>query len=511
MPIDFPTNPTSGQTYSYNSITWEYNGVAWDKQGGGGSVGPQGNTGATGPQGNTGATGPVGDYVISLRGLTGAVGLTNGSGIGLSVSGQTLTFSNTGVLSFNGLTGAVTGLTTGSIGGTYSSILYKDSSGISGTEYFTISSISGSGFSNDLLTFVGPTGEYGYNTNNGIKIQRWVNGLALDEGGGSIIYAEGYDPGALGAASLWLGARDGSNDDINSSVKIGTYDPAGLAFTDLATFNRIPAGNDYIFLYALTQFQNSVDLLSNGDVSFYDSGNLNRIVFGLSGATLPTTYFVYLPNSNTTLAGLATTQTFTGTNTFNTLTNFGAGISSEGGTFSALTRFTAGISAAGGMTLAGSFQGSTATFSGDIAVNGGDITTTATTASLFNANATTLDILNTQSSGFTLNVGTATSYSGAKNINIGGNLSGAASENIRIGSASSSCRVSILGGITLGGSAAATVRIAAPSDFVVGNFSTFSGLATFNAGISAAGGITFSNNVQANGYILSSNARSWFL
>ena len=41
-----------------------------------------------------------------------------------------------------------------------------------------------------------------------------------------------------------------------------------------------------------------------------------------------------------------------------------AGISAAGGTFSALTRFTAGISAAGGMTLAGSFQGSTATFSG---------------------------------------------------------------------------------------------------------------------------------------------------
>jgi hypothetical protein len=31
------------------------------------------------------------------------------------------------------------------------------------------------------------------------------------------------------------------------------------------------------------------------------------------------------------------------------------------------------------------------------------------------------------------------------------------------------------------------------------------------AGISAAGGITFTNNVQANGYILTSNARSWFL
>jgi|694.fasta_scaffold61660_1 hypothetical protein len=45
--------------------------------------------------------------VSSVRGITGAVGITNGSGIGLSVSGNTLTVSNTGVLSVNGFTGAI--------------------------------------------------------------------------------------------------------------------------------------------------------------------------------------------------------------------------------------------------------------------------------------------------------------------------------------------------------------------------------------------------------------------
>ena len=31
MPIDFPSSPSVGATYSYSSITWTYNGIAWDK------------------------------------------------------------------------------------------------------------------------------------------------------------------------------------------------------------------------------------------------------------------------------------------------------------------------------------------------------------------------------------------------------------------------------------------------------------------------------------------------
>ena len=53
-----------------------------------------------------GLTGAV-TGVSSIRGLTGTVGLTNGNGIDLSVSGNTLTFSNSGVLTVNGLTGTV--------------------------------------------------------------------------------------------------------------------------------------------------------------------------------------------------------------------------------------------------------------------------------------------------------------------------------------------------------------------------------------------------------------------
>jgi len=67
-----------------------------------GATGTQGNTGATGatgsqgPQGNTGATGAIPtDYVISFNGLTGAVNFAAGSGITLSVSGNTFTIAST--------------------------------------------------------------------------------------------------------------------------------------------------------------------------------------------------------------------------------------------------------------------------------------------------------------------------------------------------------------------------------------------------------------------------------
>ena len=67
MPIDFPNNPSAGQTYSFNNQEWIYNGVAWDKL----FVEISGGTGATGPQGNTGATGATGataglDIIVSV-------------------------------------------------------------------------------------------------------------------------------------------------------------------------------------------------------------------------------------------------------------------------------------------------------------------------------------------------------------------------------------------------------------------------------------------------------------
>lgn len=101
MPLDFPSNPIAGQTYTDGSYSWIFNGSAWDTYvpavlnvvntlnglseninliggsfvtitpsgqaitisvsgGPTGSTGPQGPTGPTGPQGPTGDLGPTG-------------------------------------------------------------------------------------------------------------------------------------------------------------------------------------------------------------------------------------------------------------------------------------------------------------------------------------------------------------------------------------------------------------------------------------------------------------------
>jgi len=54
MSIQFPNNPTNGQTYTSGGRTWTYNGKIWYP---GVAVG---STGATGATGITGATGPAG-------------------------------------------------------------------------------------------------------------------------------------------------------------------------------------------------------------------------------------------------------------------------------------------------------------------------------------------------------------------------------------------------------------------------------------------------------------------
>jgi hypothetical protein len=187
MALDFPTSPALNEIYTYGGRSWQWNGTAWDVYtasggltqyvsklnglcgsiniaagtsisvtptgntltiaytggGGGGNTGATGATGATGPQGNTGATGATGStpttYVVSFNGLTGAV---------------------TGVSSIGGFTGTVT-----FSDGTYTTVR-KSSNDISinnvGVQTLSIS--SGSGI--NAFTASGTTGTISYSISN---------------------------------------------------------------------------------------------------------------------------------------------------------------------------------------------------------------------------------------------------------------------------------------------------------------------------------------------------------
>ena len=243
-----------------------------------------GSTGAvtitnTGVQTFNGLTGAV-TGVASIRGLTGAVGITNGTGIGLSVSGQTMTFSNTGVLSVNGSTGTITNV---------------------------------------------------------------------------------------------------AKTDVNNQ------------FTATQTFNS----NVVVLDNTITVFDDSVDhsiiLNANTDtIRFYndDTGNILDLYAGGNFGN----QVIAFPSSTTILAGLAVSQTFTDTNTFNSLTNF-----------------LSGISAAGGVTFAGTLKGVTASFTGLVSSTVG-----------FSGPATNLRGIVTQvnglTGGITFAAGTGITFSTSGNI-----------------------------------------------------------------------------------------------
>ena len=107
------------------------------------------------------------------------------------------------------------------------------------------------------------------------------------------------------------------------------------------------------------------------DISNISAYKLNKLKIyeGLSTASIDTTTTVAGVLQPVLLPTVLSGHTFAG------------GIAGTTATFSGLLRANSGISCAGGMTV-----------SGDLAVGGGDITTSSTTASLFNTNVTNLSI-----------------------------------------------------------------------------------------------------------------------
>ena len=75
--FDFPSSPSTNQTYTANGVTYKLDGVAWRRittTGAQGNTGAQGTAGAQGAQGHQGATGS------GAKGETGATGAKGAQG-----------------------------------------------------------------------------------------------------------------------------------------------------------------------------------------------------------------------------------------------------------------------------------------------------------------------------------------------------------------------------------------------------------------------------------------------
>lgn len=123
--INFPSNPTASQTYTFNGATWTFNGVAWStSQPGFGPQGFQGFQGTTGPQGFQGFQGSTGSQ--GFQGRTGPTGSTGFQG-------------TTGPQGFQGTTGPA-GTGGGSVAIPLNQIVFGAGSGVTSSALNTFCS-----------------------------------------------------------------------------------------------------------------------------------------------------------------------------------------------------------------------------------------------------------------------------------------------------------------------------------------------------------------------------------
>jgi hypothetical protein len=310
--------------------------------------------------------------VTSFNGLTGAVQGVSAAvaGTGISVSGATgaVTITNIGVQSFNGLTGAVTGVTVG--GANTFTALNSFNAGISSAgATFTNTVWVNSGLirsSNTGLT-LSPSNSIETGSVTTLHIQNANSGLGRVEIRGGDLYLGlksdgGFPTENITASSIVF---EGSQEGDSRVTTLAVENPSA---------NRTVTIPNASGTLALTsQLMGAVNGSTAATTAVTSFNGRTGAVQGVSAAVAGTGISVSGATGAVTITNI-------GVQSFNGNTGAVTGASLGANTFTALNSFNAGISASG------------ATFSGDIAVNGGDITTTATTATLYNTNATTVTI-----------------------------------------------------------------------------------------------------------------------
>jgi len=229
---------SSGMTLSVTGITgfgsasnWNVNlAGAAGQRGEKGETGLKGNTGDTGPRGNTGNTGN--DGATGNRGATGVTGADS------TVVGPTGPRGNTGndgatgvggisgpfVITFNGLTGNVTGVTTGTANNFIA--LQSFSSGISA---------SGGTFSNDIIV------------KGNIRIGRGVGGINTNLAFGfAALNGTGSNNVAIGSGAMTSNSSSTFNTAIGSDALISMTTSSHNVAVGFASLESLVGGTNNV-------------------------------------------------------------------------------------------------------------------------------------------------------------------------------------------------------------------------------------------------------------------------
>jgi hypothetical protein len=291
----------------------------------------------------------------------------------------------TGANTFTGLQTMTAGITASHLWVTNGATFAARSSFNSGITANNLWVTNGATFASNISA---PNVVYSFNGSTGTVT--YAPPLATSSVTGVASFGNQFTVSALGAVSLtanYVSSVNGSTgavtnvartnvDNLFSASQTISATGGALAIADTSTLNsfeldpgatRITSYNDVTGTNTWLQFSHAL---------------ADRTI------TLPAT-------ADTTLAGLAVTQTFTANQTFSTVANFNAGISAAGGTFSGLTRFNAGLTTSNlyvttgatfasrssfnaGLTTSNLFVSDGATFSGTVASNSGYQITSAT-------------------------------------------------------------------------------------------------------------------------------------
>ena len=434
MPISFPTNPSSGDTYDYGGIHYIFNNDGWVNKS---IYGISAGTNIS--FSNYNGTGPIVISATDTTGITSAVTSFNGK-----------TGAVQGVSSFAGLTGTVgSGITT-------NGILYFDGSDVQGSALLTFDGsdivldtsghfdgnmlgrsevyikadeainegdpvyVTGSVGASERLTVAKADSaisakmpaagiaaqSLALNAEGVMIINGWVRdydttGLTANQtlfvaSGGGLTTTRPTSAGVLVQNIARVGRPNSANgsiivtgasrtNDVPNALRVYQYIemPDGFTFntvvssfngsTGPVTFNNYVSsfngntgaiqgvssingstgaitnvafrnvGNAFTSPQTITSASpglivvdsssfNEIDLIADtGTIYFYNDSSGGEV--NLKTNFTATTVDVTLPNYTTTLAGLAGTQTFTGSKTFSSQANFSAGISASGATF----------------------------------------------------------------------------------------------------------------------------------------------------------------------------------